>query len=146
MNSAIRNRWNRDLFVQYFIGDSGNGAPDGYGAGGYYTVDPEGWPMIVVSAGFWTTAVTLKLPAPMSSTMRFKALWGPITSRERGVVLGSYGHMGQRSGLSRQYLLRVLLFSCVFYPHYPVNLITRTGQLRRLPIWVPFGHFFSVNM
>ncbi len=33
-----------------YIGDSGDGAPPGYGTGGYYTVDPEGWPMVVISA------------------------------------------------------------------------------------------------
>jgi len=33
-----------------YIGDTGNGAPPGFGSGGYYSPDDEGWPMIVVSA------------------------------------------------------------------------------------------------
>lgn len=32
-----------------YLGDSGDGAPPSYGAAGYYSVDDEGWPMIVVS-------------------------------------------------------------------------------------------------
>ena len=33
-----------------YVGDTANYAPDGYGAAGYYTVDPEGYPMVVVAA------------------------------------------------------------------------------------------------
>ncbi|MEZ4241321.1 MAG: DUF6055 domain-containing protein [Myxococcota bacterium] len=32
-----------------YVGDTGNGAPDGYGAGGYYYVDPQGYPMVVIA-------------------------------------------------------------------------------------------------
>jgi len=32
-----------------YIGDTGDNAPPGYGTGGYYSADPEGWPMIVIS-------------------------------------------------------------------------------------------------
>lgn len=32
-----------------YIGDTGDGAPSGYGAGGYYWTDDEGWPMVVVA-------------------------------------------------------------------------------------------------
>ena len=32
-----------------YIGDSGEGSPDGFGAGGYYYVDSEGQPMIVIA-------------------------------------------------------------------------------------------------
>jgi hypothetical protein len=38
------------LFNVYF-GDSGDCAPSAFGMGGYYTTDPEGWPMIVLSNG-----------------------------------------------------------------------------------------------
>jgi hypothetical protein len=34
-----------------YIGDTGNNAPSGYGAGGYYYVDPEGYPMVVIANG-----------------------------------------------------------------------------------------------
>jgi hypothetical protein len=34
-----------------FIGDSGSGAPSSYGNSGYYTVDSQGYPLIVVAAG-----------------------------------------------------------------------------------------------
>ncbi|TVQ92227.1 MAG: hypothetical protein EA397_07665 [Deltaproteobacteria bacterium] len=36
--------------LNVYIGDTGDGAPPGYGTGGYFTADSEGWPMIVVSA------------------------------------------------------------------------------------------------
>lgn len=39
----------RYLFNVY-IGDTGDGAPDGYGTSGYFNRDREGYPMIVVSA------------------------------------------------------------------------------------------------
>ena len=44
--------WGSDthLFNVYF-GDSGDCAPSAFGMGGYYTTDPEGWPMIVLSNG-----------------------------------------------------------------------------------------------
>lgn len=32
-----------------YVGDTGSGAPPGYGAAGYYSTDPEGWPMVSVS-------------------------------------------------------------------------------------------------
>lgn len=32
-----------------YVGDTGGNTPTSYGAGGYYSVDPEGWPMIVVA-------------------------------------------------------------------------------------------------
>lgn len=38
-------------FFNVYIGDSGNGAPNGFGAGGYYSPDREGYPMLVVAAG-----------------------------------------------------------------------------------------------
>ncbi|MFT6233152.1 MAG: hypothetical protein ACJAZO_003672, partial [Myxococcota bacterium] len=34
-----------------YVGNSGSGAPDDFGAGGYYWTDNEGYPMIVVSQG-----------------------------------------------------------------------------------------------
>lgn len=39
----------RYLFNVY-IGDSGSGTPDGYGAAGYYSADPDGYPMVVIAA------------------------------------------------------------------------------------------------
>lgn len=32
-----------------YIGDTGSGTPDGYGTAGYYTADPDGYPMLVIS-------------------------------------------------------------------------------------------------
>jgi hypothetical protein len=32
-----------------YVGDTGDGAPDGLGAGGYYYVDPDGFPMVVIA-------------------------------------------------------------------------------------------------
>lgn len=40
-----------------YVGDTGSGAPSSYGAGGYQTYDPEGWPMVVVARdSFWDPA------------------------------------------------------------------------------------------
>ncbi len=33
-----------------YIGDTGSGAPSSYGAGGYFSYDSQGWPMIVLAA------------------------------------------------------------------------------------------------
>ncbi|MEC7987011.1 MAG: DUF6055 domain-containing protein [Myxococcota bacterium] len=35
-------------YFNVYLGDSGNGAPSSYGNAGYYTVDDDGWPMIVI--------------------------------------------------------------------------------------------------
>lgn len=38
-----------EYYFNVYIGDTGDGAPPGYGSGGYYSTDTEGWPVIVVS-------------------------------------------------------------------------------------------------
>ncbi len=41
-----------DLYkFNVYIGDTGSGIPGSYGAGGYYTLDGEGFPMIVIALG-----------------------------------------------------------------------------------------------
>jgi len=35
--------------MNVYIGDSGNGAPSAFGAGGYFTTDDDGFPMLVIS-------------------------------------------------------------------------------------------------
>jgi MYXO-CTERM domain-containing protein len=41
-----------DLYkFNVYIGDTGSGIPGSYGAGGYYTVDGDGYPMIVIALG-----------------------------------------------------------------------------------------------
>jgi MYXO-CTERM domain-containing protein len=40
-----------DYLFNVYIGSTGNGTPSDYGAAGYYYRDPQGWPMVVVSAG-----------------------------------------------------------------------------------------------
>ncbi len=47
----------QQYYFNVYIGDSGDGAPLGYGAGGYYSPDFQGYPMLVVAAG------TLNSPA-----------------------------------------------------------------------------------
>ncbi|MES2637867.1 MAG: DUF6055 domain-containing protein [Myxococcota bacterium] len=39
-----------EYLFNVYIGDTGNGAPDGYGTSGYFNRDRDGYPMIVVSA------------------------------------------------------------------------------------------------
>ena len=40
-----------DYLFNVYVGDSGGCTPSAYGMGGYYTVDAEGWPFIVLSQG-----------------------------------------------------------------------------------------------
>jgi hypothetical protein len=47
----------QQFYFNVYVGDSGDGAPLGYGAGGYYSPDLEGYPMLVVAAA------TLNSPA-----------------------------------------------------------------------------------
>ena len=43
--------WGSDTwYFNVYIGDSGDGAPESYGAAGYYGGDPDGYPMLVVNA------------------------------------------------------------------------------------------------
>lgn len=37
-------------YFDVYVGDSGDGAPSSYGADGYYTLDDDGYPMLVVAA------------------------------------------------------------------------------------------------
>lgn len=68
-----------DLYrFNVYVGDSGDGAPPSYGAGGYQTYDVEGWPMIVVARSSWVdppfvehTAVHEFYHAIQSETGRF---------------------------------------------------------------------------
>jgi len=39
-----------EFYFNVYVGDTGSGAPPGHGAGGYYTADVDGWPMIVIPA------------------------------------------------------------------------------------------------
>ena len=40
----------QQYLVNVYIGDSGSGAPVMHGAAGYFTLDPDGWPMLVMNA------------------------------------------------------------------------------------------------
>jgi len=39
-----------EVLMNVYIGDSGNGAPPGYGAGGYFTPDDDSYPTLVIAA------------------------------------------------------------------------------------------------
>ncbi|MEQ1501545.1 MAG: DUF6055 domain-containing protein [Myxococcota bacterium] len=39
----------QSYYFNVYIGDTGGGTPSGYGTGGYYYTDPEGFPMVVIS-------------------------------------------------------------------------------------------------
>jgi hypothetical protein len=46
------------------LGDTGDGAPQSYGTSGYFFVDPEGWPMVVIAASaLWDAELTRGIAA-----------------------------------------------------------------------------------
>jgi hypothetical protein len=69
--AALETSWQRELnemghehpwgtgeyLFNVYVGDSGGCAPSAFGMGGYYTTDPDGWPMIVLSQGVFQDPV-----------------------------------------------------------------------------------------
>jgi hypothetical protein len=66
------------FFFNVYVGDTGDGTPSSYGAGGYQTYDADGWPMVVVARNSFVdpnflehTAVHEFYHAIQSETARF---------------------------------------------------------------------------
>lgn len=133
-----------------YIGDTGNGAPEGFGAGGYYSVDPDGWPMIVVAANTLEnpsfadiTAVHEFYHAVQGSTGRFTYdvsgpgawFWEATATWSSAAVYpdNDYAH--------------VFLFGYALFPQNPLNFFRypRTGAFEEFYqygafIWPLFVH------
>jgi uncharacterized protein (TIGR03382 family) len=113
-----------DTRFNVYLGDTGNGAPPGYGTGGYYSADSEGWPMIVVSAatlgnpGFAdVTAAHEFYHAVQGATRRFNYdiggpsawFWEASATWASAVVFPD------------QPLYATFLFGYALLPHLPIN-------------------------
>ena len=116
-----------------FIGDSGNGAPDGYGAGGYYTVDPEGWPMIVVSAGVLDDGGYTQITGAHEFYHAIQGSLGTYNYQGKGAWFWeATATWGSAVVYPDNIYYASFLFSYVFFPHYPVNFFDYpdSGQLQ----------------
>jgi hypothetical protein len=120
-------------FFNVFIGDSGNGAPDGYGSGGYYSVDPDGHPMIVVSAGTLNDGAYTLITG---SHEFYHAIQGSLLTYSYDGESAWFWEATATWGSAQVYpdniYYSTFLFAYVFYPHYPVNFFDYpdSGQLQ----------------
>ena len=113
-----------DVRFNVYLGDTGNGAPPGYGTGGYYTSDPEGWPMIVVSAA------TLENPgfADITASHEFYHAVQGATERFNYDINGPSAWFWEATATwasavvyPEQPLYATFLFGYALLPHRPVN-------------------------
>ena len=114
-----------------YIGDSGGGAPQGYGAAGYFTGDNQGYPMIVIAKqtvmdeGYLDFTVAHEFfHALQGRTNRYDydeygpgAWYWEATANwvESEVYPGQSGNAG-------------FLIGYTFFPHYPVNFFDYPDQ------------------
>ena len=50
--------------MNVYIGDTGGDIPSSYGAGGYYTIDGEGYPMMVIAKDILNDYEYLQISLP----------------------------------------------------------------------------------
>ena len=109
-------------YFNVFIGDSGNGAPSGYGAGGYYSGDPDGWPMIVVSANTLNDGAYSQITAAHEF---YHAIQGSLATYDYQGESAWFWEATATWASAQVYPDNIyygsFLFSYYFYPHYPVN-------------------------
>lgn len=105
-----------------YIGDSGGGAPSSYGSGGWYSVDGEGWPMLVVAASSLDTPDFADITAAhefyhavQDATLRYSYDGLSAWLWESTAVWASATVFPENSYYA------VFLFGYVIYPDYPVN-------------------------
>ena len=114
-----------------YVGDSGGGAPQGYGAAGYFTGDNQGYPMIVIAKqtvmdeGYLDFTVAHEFfHALQGRTNRYDydeygpgAWYWEATANwvESEVYPGQSGNAG-------------FLIGYTFFPHYPVNFFDYPDQ------------------
>jgi len=108
--------------LNVYIGDSGNGAPDGNGAKGYFWYDSEGWPMIVVAAD------TLEDPDSADITATHELYHAIQAATERFTYEDDSAWFWEASATwaaATVYPDNIWhasnLFAYAFLPHYPAN-------------------------
>jgi len=116
-----------------YIGDSGGGTPSGYGAGGYFNYDGEGWPMVVVAAD------TLNSPefADITAAHEFYHAIQGVTGRYYYDDLDGWFWEATATWASATVYpdnenYAVFLFGYALFPYYPVNFFDYydTGALQ----------------
>lgn len=134
--AAFEDAWDEEVRVQghpvpvgsdtfrfnVYIGDSGGGTPPGYGTGGYFEVDNEGYPQIVVSAATLDTPDFADITAAhefyhaiQGATERFPYsgtgawYWEATATWASGTVYPENPYYA------------VFLFGYVLFPHLPLN-------------------------
>lgn len=130
-----------DWLFNVYIGDSGGGAPSSYGSGGWYSLDGEGWPLLVVAAS------SLDTPDFADITAAHEFYHAVQDGADR------YGYEGLSAWLweatavwasatvfPENSYYAVFLFGYVLFPHYPVNFFDYydTGAL---PEYYQYGSF-----
>lgn len=107
-----------------YLGDTGDNAPPGYGTGGYYSADPEGWPMIVVSLS------TLASPefADITAAHEFYHAVQGATGRFDYDISGPAAWFWEATAVwasavvfPDEPLYASFLFGYAVFPHRPVN-------------------------
>ena len=128
-------------YFNIFIGDSGSGAPDGYGAGGYYTVDPDGYPMIVVAAGVLNDAAYTQITG---SHEFYHAVQGSLNTYPYRGSSAWFWESSATWASAKVYPdnlnYSAFLFSYMLLPHLPVNFFDYpdTGTLQE---YYQYGSF-----
>ncbi|MBL8617840.1 MAG: hypothetical protein JNM72_19680 [Deltaproteobacteria bacterium] len=134
--AAFEDAWDEEVLLQghpvpvgsdtfrfnVYIGDSGGGTPPGYGTGGYFDVDSEGYPQIVVSAA------TLDTPdfADITAAHEFYHAIQGATERYPYSGTGAWYWEATATWASgtvypENPYYAVFLFGYVLFPHLPLN-------------------------
>ena len=110
-------------YFNVYIGDTGSGTPDGYGAAGYFTQDSEGFPMIVIAK---TTAQSEYLDMTAAHEF-FHAIQGRAARYDYDPTgpsawfweaTANWAEGRVYPGTSN---MAGFLMGYAFFPHYPVN-------------------------
>lgn len=105
-----------------YIGDTGSGAPSGYGSAGYYNTDAEGYPMVVVAR---ETLYDLDYTAITAAHEFYHAIQGGLSTYGYSGVAAWYWEATADWASGEVYpdndYYAIFLFGFAYLPHLPVN-------------------------
>jgi hypothetical protein len=113
-----------DYYFNIYIGDSGGGTPGGFGAAGYFTLDQEGYPLIVIAKN------TLSVPDYLHTTIAhefFHALQGVTMRYDYDTLSSGSWYWEATANWVEGYVYPTdvnvggFLIGYSFFPHFPVN-------------------------
>ena len=114
-----------------YIGDSGNGTPEGFGAAGYFTGDRDGYPMIVIAKQTLTDEYYL------DSTIAHE-FFHAVQGRTNRYDYDTYGPGAWYWEATANWIegevypgsedMAYFLVGYTFFPHYPVNFFDYPDQ------------------